>query len=207
MASQSNPSSKELRAEFDRSVAVAMDPSNDAAIQAGGKATTTLNSFWLHQVCPVCKHTFRLGDEVEIDANGTVLHNSALLPCAQQEVQEVTVNQATSETTEFFTGLDEAWPPPQDMPVRRLDFETEIGKKLLVKPVGAFRRPSCAVCSHTLRLHDHVVICPCSPHEPLCQTAVHRDLLHGLHCLDAWNPSANSADGRAYCPVTSRKLP
>ena len=200
MVYQSNVSLSQIQSEFDRGLAVAMDPVNDAAIQKGGKAATTLSSSWLHQVCSVCKHTFRLGDEVEINIDGKVVHNSALLPCAQQDVAST---QATSEVADFFSGLDKAWPPPLNMPVRRLDMTSDIGRNLLAAPIGVFRRSRCAVCSHTLRLHDHVVICPCSPHQPLCQTAVHRDLIHGLHCLDAWNPSAN---GQSYCPITSRKL-
>ena len=190
----------QIQSEFERSIVIAMDPSNDSAIQEGGSATTTLNSFWLHQVCPKCKHTFRLGDEVNIAKDGTVLHNSALLPCAKPEIL---APKASSETREFFIGLDKAWPPPKNMPVVRLDWTSEIGRTLLAQPIGAFQRYRCVVCSHTLRINDHVVICPCSPDNPLCQTAVHRDLIHGLHCLDAWNPGAN---GQSYCPVTSRKL-
>jgi len=50
------------------------------------------------------------------------------------------------------------------------------------------------------------VICPCSPLEPLCQTAIHRDLIHGLHCLEAWNPGVNQQGKQRYCPITSRKI-
>lgn len=195
MPDPSNPYSS-LQTDFDRGIAVALDPANTVALQQGGKATTTLSSHWLHQRCPVCAHTFRINDEVAISAEGSVRHNSALLPCAQEKTQ---TNPTSAETAAFFTGLDEAWPPPPDMPVRRL----EAGSELLSPPFAGFQRHTCAVCGHTLRLHDLVVICPCSPTTPLCKTAIHRDPLHNLHCLEAWNPGANQ---QRYCPVTSRKL-
>ncbi|NEO75337.1 hypothetical protein [Moorena sp. SIO4G3] len=185
-----------LRKAFDQGVAVAIDPANNVAIQQGGEAITTLNSYWLHQRCPVCSHTFRLGDEVYIAEDRTVRHNNALLPCAQGNA---TGSEPSPETSAFFAGLDTAWPPPKDMPIVRL----EAGHELLAPPLAGFQRHTCVVCGHTLRLNDHVVICPCSPHKPLCRIAVHRDLIHGLHCFDAWNPGAN---GQLYCPVTSRKL-
>ncbi|MGK7874145.1 MAG: hypothetical protein AB4426_12770 [Xenococcaceae cyanobacterium] len=185
-----------LRTIFDHGVAVAIDPTNNDAIALGGQGTTTLNSYWLHQRCPVCSHTFRLGDEVEIAEDKSVRHNSALLPCAQGNVTALDPGQ---ETSAFFAGLDAAWPPPKDIPIVRLEATHE----LLAPPLAGFQRHTCAVCGHSLRLNDHVVICPCSPHKPLCKIAVHRDLIHGLHCFDAWNPAAN---GQLYCPVTSRKL-
>jgi hypothetical protein len=187
-----------LTADLNRGIAVSMDPINDEAIQTGGKATTTLNSHWLHQRCTICSHSFRLGDRVEINAEtGIVLHNSVLLPCAQGLQLH---SEDTPVTTDFFTGLDAAWPPPPDIKTRRL----ETGESLLKPPSHGFQRHTCFVCGHTFRLHDHVVICPCSPNNPLCEIAVHRDLIHGLHCFDAWNPRANQ---QRYCPVTSKKLP
>ena len=194
--SEENKAERNLHTAFDQGVAVAMDPVNKVAIQRGGEGTTTLSSYWLHQQCPVCAHTFRLGDEVYIGEDGTVRHNSALLPCAQSDVAKLEFSQ---ETSAFFAGLDRAWPPPKDLPIVRLDE----GHELLAPPLAGFQRHTCAVCSHTLRQNDRVAICPCSPHQPLCQIAVHRDLIHDLNCLEAWNPGAN---GQSYCPVTSRKL-
>lgn len=191
----------EVSREFQSGIAVAMDPLNDFAITHGGKAVTTLSSYWLHRVCPTCQHTFRLGDEVEIGNDGVVRHRSVLLPCTKDAPEEMVLHQ---ETAEFFMGMDETWPPPADMPVHRL-FE---GHELLAPPLNNFRRHTCAVCGHTLRPHDHVIICPCSPENPHCLTAIHRDPLHGLHCYEAWNPRANKQDpGKPdFCPVTSRKL-
>ncbi len=193
---EENKAQLSLRSAFNQGVAVAMDPVNNAAIQKGGQGTTTLSSYWLHQKCPVCSHTFRLGDEVYIDEDGTVRHNSTLLPCFQSDVVKLEFSQ---EASAFFSGLDRAWPPPKELPIVRLDE----GHELLAPPLAGFQRHTCAVCSHTLRQNDRVVICPCSPNQPLCKIAVHRDLIHDLNCLEAWNPGANR---QSYCPVTSRKL-
>jgi hypothetical protein len=76
----------DLRSDFDQGVSIAMDPVNNAAIHTGGQGITNLNSYWLHQYCPVCSHTFRLGDKVEVGDDGTVRHNSALLCCSQTDV-------------------------------------------------------------------------------------------------------------------------
>ena len=186
-----------LHARFNQGLASATDPENEISLQTGGAAITTLQSFWLYRLCPVCKHTFRLHDPVQIDAGGVIRHDSALLPCAKNT--EPDLEQSTEEIKAFFSGLDEAWPPPADIPVQRLDF----GHRLLSPPLGGFKRHSCAVCGHTLRLHDHVIICPCSPLAPKCEKAVHRDPLHGLHCFEKWNPGANSQN---YCPVSSKKI-
>lgn len=186
-----------LKQEFDRGIAIAMDPANDDAIQKGGKAITTLNSYWLHRFCSVCQHTFRLGDEVFIDSQGVIRHFSILLPCHRGVEAPVEVSK---ETSVFFKGMDETYPPPEDVCIVRL----EEGHELLAPPSKQFhRRRMCAVCGHTFRLNDHVVICPCSPNDPRCITAIHRDPIHGLHCFDAWNPGANKQD---FCPVTSTKI-
>lgn len=189
-------SSLNLRSNFELGVVIATDPVNNTAIQKGGQGITTLNSYWLHQHCPVCSHTFRLGDEVYLTEDGTVQHNSALLPCSKTDV---TMREFSEEASAFFKGLDTACAPPKDVPVVRLD----TGHQLLAPPFAGFQRHSCIVCNHTLRQNDWVVICPCSPDQPLCKIAVHRDLTHSLNCLEAWNPGFNS---QRYCPVTSRKL-
>ncbi|MBO3459555.1 hypothetical protein G7B40_033330 [Aetokthonos hydrillicola Thurmond2011] len=186
----------DLRSDFDQGASVAMDPVNNTAIHRGGQGITTLNSYWLHQYCPVCSHTFRLGDTVEIANDGTVRHNSPLLPCSQTDVTKLDFSEQSSA---FFMGLDTTCPPPKDMPIARLN----ASHHLLNPPLAGFQRHTCVVCSHTFRQNDRVVICPCSPHEPLCKIAVHRDIIHGLNCLEAWNPGFN---GQRYCPVTSKKL-
>jgi hypothetical protein len=183
-----------LGADFEHGIASALDPAN-AGVVRGGQAVTTLLSRWLHLRCPSCGHTFRPGDEVDVSADGTVRHQSALLPCAGGGTAESIASAASSE---FFRGLDEAWPPPEDMPVVRL----ERGHPLLAPPLAAFRRHACVICGHTLRLYDSVILCPCSPWEPICSVAIHRDPLHGLHCWEAWRLE----DERRHCPVTSRLI-
>jgi hypothetical protein len=196
MNDSENSIRRQLRIMVEQGIAAALDPVNDVAIQSGGRATTTLNSFWLHHRCSTCNHTFRLGDQVEVRGDGQVLHCSPLLPCAGGREVEVT---SGPETAAFFFGLDEEWPPPEGIPIVRL----EVGHPLLAPRFRRLERHTCSVCGHTFRLHDQVVICPCSPHRPLCQAAIHRDPIHGLYCLDAWNPDANE---QKYCPITSRQL-
>lgn len=177
------------QAEFERGLTGAADEENVGAFASGGEAVTTLRSYWLHQFCPRCRHTFRLGDTVVIEGRSTVRH--AEMRCADAE-QESAVS---AEVARFFAGVDETWSPPEDVPIVRLD----PSHLLLAPPTAGFRRHTCVVCSHTLRLHDHVVICPCGPRDPICSVAVHRDPVHGLHCWDSWTGGRT----RAYCPVTS----
>lgn len=183
-----------LHAELQAGEAAARDPANAPTVVTGGRATTTLRSPWLHLRCRVCGHTFRTGDEVEIE-DGAAVHASAMLPCAGAADA---ATPADPDTNAFFAGLDETWPPPRDLPVVRL----EAGHFLLAPPVAGFRRRTCAVCGHTFRPHDHVVFCPCFPQAPRCQVAIHRDPIHGLHCWEDWNPGAH----RLHCPATSREL-
>jgi hypothetical protein len=194
MSRQPDGEREALRRALEQGVAEAMDPVNAAAVQ-GGRAVTTLRSHWLHRRCAACGHTFRTGDDVLVAADGTVRHQSALLPCAGGESAPLL---PPAEAAAFFRGLEEAWPPPRDLPVCRL----EEGDPLLAPPFAGFRRHVCVVCGHTLRRHDYVVRCPCSPRAPICQIVIHRDPLHGLHCWEAWNPGAY----RQHCPATSREI-
>jgi hypothetical protein len=191
---EQRPDLSALKAEFKLGLEGALDPANASAV-SGGSRVTTLLSHWLHWNCPKCEHTFRPGDQVEIDSDGTVLHQSPLLPCARGGTAETAPTVILSE---FFAGLDSSWPPPPDMEIIRL----EEGHFLLAPPHAEFQRHRCWVCGHTLRLHDSVVRCPCSPKKPLCAVAIHRDPIHGLHCLNSWNPQGTLK----HCPVTSRVL-
>lgn len=189
-----DPAAADLRDQFDSGVAAAMDPANAASID-GGSAITTLQSRWLHLRCPLCAHTFRAGDEVEISSDGSVRHSSALLPCAGH----TSIHPGSSDSSRsFFEGLDEAWAPPRDLPVQRL----AEGDMHVALPIAGFRRHTCAVCGHTLRVNDQVILCPCRPGAPMCAVAIHRDPICGLHCWEAWNPN----EYRQHCPATSRKL-
>jgi hypothetical protein len=184
-----------LKRELELGVAAARDPVNAAAMQ-GGRATTTLLSRWLHLRCAECGHSFRVGDAVAVSAeDGSARHDSVSLPCAHTTTPAA---HAPVDAAAFFAGLEEAWPPPRDLPVHRL-LE---GHPLLAPPQGGFRRHGCAVCGHTLRPNDCVILCPCSPGQPACRVAIHRDPVHGLHCWEAWNPGAS----RRHCPATSRLI-
>ncbi len=181
------------RTDFQLGVEYAMDPVNKAVRE--GRAITTLRSYWLHQRCTVCGHTFRPNDEVRISRDGSVLHNFALLPCAGEKAD---APGRSEQVLEFFQGLDAAWPPPPNLSIQRL----EEGDPLIAPPQNGQRRYSCAVCGHTLRLHDVVITCPCRMEPTKCKIAVHRDPLNGLHCWDDWKPG----EYLLHCPATSRKL-
>ncbi len=180
--------------EFERGLAQAADPTN-AAVVLSGDAVTTVRSPWFHRLCPTCRHTFRIGDMVERGPNGAVRHRGSEFAC---DAGGRPLVDSTKELAEFFQGLDEEWPPPPDLPIRRLDPQ----HPLVAMPADGCRRPMCVVCAHTLRPNDHVIICPCHPHAPACQAAVHRDPENGLHCFEAWNPGGT----REYCPLTGREL-
>lgn len=155
---------------------------------------TTLHSPWLHSRCKKCDHTFRIEDRVRVNGD-EVLHDTALLQCAEPHGEK---EENLEESTKFYKGMDETWPPPENLQLTRLTK----GHPLLAPPFASFKRMSCAVCGHTLREGDVVVICPCSPKKPKCQIAIHRDLLHGLNCWNDWNPGSYLT----HCPATSKRL-
>ncbi len=183
---------------FSQGEAAAADPENREAV-LGGRAVTNLRSRWLHLRCDICGHSFRNGDAVEVGLDGKVSHASKELPC---NGGDFAMTPDVVEAGEFFEGLDEAWPPPAGLCVKRLEQGSPQGDVLLAPPVAGFRRHRCAVCGHTFRPLDQVVICPCRPHDPMCILAIHRDPVRGLNCWEAWNPG----QVQRYCPVTSRKL-
>ena len=187
-----------LKADFNRGLNTALDPSNEIITQQQGQAITSRLSPWLHRHCEVCGHTFRHGDQVYVYDDGRVVHDSVLLPCTGGESSEQTAD--SQATTDFFRGMDETWPPPKDLPVMRL----EHGHILLAPPHAGFKRHACAVCGHTLRPHDTVIICPCQPHDPMCQVAIHRDPLHNLLCWSLWG--TEEGNRLQHCLATSRQL-
>lgn len=173
----------DIRRLFDQGLAAGLDPDSSArsctSIEsvADRHAVTTLRSRWLHQRCKTCGHSFRLGDEVLVLQNGEVVHDMPGLRCHGKQIGEICAGSSEYHIL-FFSGLEAAWPLPDDVSVVRL----KPGDPLLAPPP----RQTCRVCGHTFRPDDHVVICPCSPHAPRCQAAVHRDLLRQLHCWDEW---------------------
>jgi hypothetical protein len=182
----------DFQAEFDRGLDAARDEAGASALDKGASARTTLRSPWFHGKCPLCRHTFRVDDMVKRSGN-SITHAGGELNC----VHDAEFNISTS-AIDFFAGLDETWPPPDNVRVTRL----EPSHYLVAPPVTAVRRRTCFVCTHTFRPFDQVVICPCRPFEPQCEVAVHRDPVHGLLCYETWNPGST----RTHCPVTSRKL-
>jgi hypothetical protein len=189
------------RAAFDQGLASGRDPVNAAAL-AGGVGVTNLRSPWLQRPCLRCGHTFRRGDRVEVQPGASYLHASGTSFCVDTaSTSTAAPADATSSPTRnaFYLGLARACPPPPGAPVVRL----EPGHPLLAPPTPAFARSGCAVCGHSFRPFDHVVVCPCSPDDPLCRSAVHRDPIRLMMCWDEWRKSHLGS----FCPVTSRRLP
>jgi len=171
---------------FEQGLAAGLDPDSSVPAHTTGesaadrKIVTSLRSRWLYGLCGVCGHNFRLGDEVRILENGSVVHDLPGLRCAGGDApQDV---GGAEDRGRFFKGLATAWPMAADVPVKRL----EPGDPLLAPPHQGHARAICRVCGYTFRVGDHVVVCPCSPGEPRCRAAVHRDLLRQLHCWDQW---------------------
>ncbi|VFN00072.1 MAG: hypothetical protein BECKG1743D_GA0114223_105433 [Candidatus Kentron sp. G] len=182
-------------APFDAGLAAGLSQDAGAEHLSQGKGQqsrliTGLRSHWLHQRCLVCGHSFRPGDEAVPTADGAVIHDMPGLWCADRQRgirgNDDNLDHSNRDNEqmigEFFIGLHEAWPMPEDVPVIRL----EAGHPLLANPGSGRIRTSCRICGHTFRVFDQVVICPCSPLAPKCQCAVHRDTLKQLHCWDEW---------------------
>ncbi|MCP4363870.1 MAG: hypothetical protein GY800_01005 [Planctomycetes bacterium] len=186
MPSNSSISNQSHQVLFDTGLAAGLSPDSILARSPQGKKesdrhTTGLRSRWLHRRCLVCGHSFRVGDEVVILSEGDVVHDMPGLRCLTGNPDKD--NQSASNFVgDFFVGLNDAWPMPQDVFVQRL----EPGHYLLTPPHGGHERTSCRICGHTFRPSDHVVICPCSPERPKCRAAIHRDTLRQLHCWDEW---------------------
>jgi hypothetical protein len=190
MAKERSEDPTEAREAFARGVARGKDPAREAA---GGVVVTTLRSPWLGQPCRRCEHTFRRGDRVEAGAGADAAHAGG---CPDERGAASAADPP--ERAAFYAGLAAAHPPPADLRLVRLG----PGHPLLGEGRAPFRRPTCAVCGHSLRPFDEVVVCPCQPEAPLCRAAVHRDSIRALHCWDEWSKSKLAS----YCPVTSRKL-
>ncbi len=168
---------------FARGLRAGRDPANAHSL-VDGRAKTTLHSPWLRRRCSQTGHTFRVGDPVVVRAATVTLDPTALLDLTSPEARA------------FHAGLVAAWPTQAQ--VTRL---CDAGHPLLAPPTAAFPRRQCAVCGHTFRLGDQVVLCPCSPGRPMCGGAVHRDPMRSLTC---WDDAQAQMRGR--CPVTARVL-
>ncbi len=181
--------------QFETGLHHGLDPPN--AEMSEGEAMTTLYSPWVGAKCVTCLHTFRPDDTVLIELGEreglVVRHSSAALPCADPSQPPAGIGAATA--TAFFAGVDCENASPGGAPVRHL----LAGDALLV------RRPDrhhCRVCAHTFRPLEAVVVCPCSPDDPICALAIHRDPGRGLTCLDDWKPTGVFT----RCPMNYREL-
>jgi len=180
--------------EFQQGLSAGIDPINSKQNDTG-KAITTIHSHWLNLHCSKCGHSFRNGDIVVIMEDGTVYHETPLLPCASGSPPIINESDLLDQ---FYAGIETTYPPLKIAPVTRL----EKGHFLISDPTPGFRRYECSVCGHTLRLYDIVVICPCNPEDPKCRIAIHNDPIKGLNCWGEWKPKQYTL----HCPATSKKL-
>ncbi len=182
-----------VRCAFERGLSGARNEASLSALESGASAITTLHSSWLQQLCPICRHTLRIGDLVQKSPEGQIRHAPGLAVCVGRDAIR---SEFSADTLAFFSGLEIEWPPKA--PLLRL----EASHWLVAPPRVGMRRNSCFFCGHTLRPGDTVVLCPCSPAAPLCSAAMHLDVRRGLHCYTEWDPGGKLE----FCPVTSRKL-
>jgi hypothetical protein len=173
-----------------------------------GPASTTLDSQWLgtwrrpgarrRVPCQVCGHTFRLDDTVFLRhaANGRlseVTHHMRHLPCSER-VPPASSPDPRAQAA-FFRGVDDADPRPATLHTTRLmPGDAVLGQQEL--------RNACFVCTHTFRLFETVVVCPCSPDRPACIKAVHQDPARGLGCFEQWSSDLTVAQ----CPMNFRAV-
>jgi hypothetical protein len=177
----------------------AFEPPRDET-ELGSDVITTKDSWWNHLVCSTCGHTFRRGDRVGHDpGSASVVHLDPALDCGAPAQPEPARDGLTEndDIGQFADGLANTWPPAGQVAVTRLavdDWRTTRSQPPL-------ERARCLYCAHTFRVGEHVVICPCSSHHPLCGAAVHRDAAAGLVCWESWQP-----DGQVrQCPVSATR--
>ncbi|MGW7005229.1 hypothetical protein ACWGCW_21090 [Streptomyces sp. NPDC054933] len=173
-----------------------------------GPASTTLDSQWLgtwrrpgtrrRAPCRVCGHTFRLDDTVHLrhskDGRLTeVTHHMRNLPCSGQV--PAVEPPAPEAQAAFFRGVDATDPPPSTLRTTRLmPGNPVLGRKE--------QRNACFVCTHTFRLFETVVVCPCSPDSVGCMKAVHQDPARGLGCFEQWRSDLRVVQ----CPMNFQTL-
>jgi hypothetical protein len=195
----------EVAGAFERGVQRGENPQ---VAGADGPASTTLDSRWLgtwrrpgsqrRAPCRVCGHTFRRDDTVFLrhSAEGRltdVTHHLRNLPCSGQ-VPPADPPDPRAQAA-FFRGVDSTDPSPDTLhTVRLMPDSPALGSRR--------QRNTCFVCTHTFRLFETVVVCPCSPEDPGCLKAVHQDPARGLGCFEQWR-SELTVD---QCPMNFRTL-
>lgn len=164
----------------------------------GETELTTLRSAWLCHRCPVCGHSFRVGDRVRHVAQGCTVHAiPGLCPTAAEAAVEPEAGGDILRDA-FLAGLERACPLPTNVPVHRL----VRGHNLLAPPAPGLPRHYCRVCGHTFRPGEIVIICPCHPDAPKCRVGVHRDHIRNLWCWDEWR-QANPDISKRPCLAMS----
>lgn len=164
---------------------------------ASGVAVTRSSSWWNRTLCRTCGHTFRRGDRALVDpAARTVMHLVPGLDCGTDPDGARTADGAPGDRDAFTGGLLATW--PANVPLSRIASDDW----RVPRPGGRKSVPACLYCGHTFRAGEYVVICPCQPGQPACETAVHRDPAAGLPCWDRWRPAGRLS----VCPTTTARL-
>jgi hypothetical protein len=180
-------------AEFD--MGLEHDPELAATADSSPIRVTRASSWWYYRWCSGCDHTLRRGEMVQVDdSTRAVRHADQSSECDAGEA-----GGDSADVMEFLEGMQTTWPTGHDLPVA----STDDLPFLLNRLPGVGRRPACLNCRHSFRPHETVIVCPCSPFQPQCQHAVHRDPGLGLVCWESWRPSGQLT----VCPVTLRELP
>lgn len=169
-------------AEFRRGLEAGKNPTD------AGPTVTTTESPWLALTCPVCAHTFRVGDRVVTEADGRARHASAEGACVL-DGSVGTVPHAVADA--FLRGVTEGVGKPEGLTITVLS----PGYRLLAGFERGFPRKRCPICAHTFRPNEVVVVCPCRPDAPKCEWTVHRDPGRGLLCWD------NMQEAKTRCPL------
>jgi hypothetical protein len=192
-------------AELYLGIGIGLEPEADfAADSASGVLVTRSSSWWTRTRCKTCRHTFRRGDRVLVDAAmRTVQHLVPGIECGTDPDPDPSAagGGAGRDRDEFTAGLLATWPAP--MAVTRLaDDDWRIPR-----PGSGHqaRAPECLYCGHTFRSGEYVVICPCQAARDLpatCGAAVHRDPAAGLPCWERWQPAGQLT----ICPTTMARL-
>jgi hypothetical protein len=146
----------------------------------GGEAHIGRASPWIGLICPETHHSFRRGDRVRF---GDDLAPRLILPAMDVRAEDV---------VQFYQGLDTTSP--------RWSRHVGPDDPLAAPPGDGVPRRACAICGHTFRVFDAVVVCPCDPDRPSCGIAVHQDPARSLVCYDAWRESSLAA----FCLANSR---
>lgn len=167
-------------------------------------AVTERQSYWLKDICPRSRHSFRIGDRVEIDNNGDVQHDDETFQRLVGGGDDAKDDAAASDgaVIDFLKGAY-SLTPPDEQPYLKLLLP---GDPLVAMPEARFKRHVCAVCNHTLRPGETVLICPCDAINKTkgrkCMIAMHHDVANGLYCFGEWS----SYQKELFCPAFLKKI-